>query len=146
MNRRHMTDDHHGRTAGRATVLVGTPAPRPPTARYPRPADPRNRGMKRAQSVTSTGMPSSRARTQAATGVVSSRSRRPVRRRWSPAVPPRTAAPPDRSGHKAGLNFGDCFAYALSKTPGEALLFKGNDFGHTDITLAVPATPDASPG
>ena len=32
------------------------------------------------------------------------------------------------SGHKAGLNFGDCFAYALAKSTGEALLFKGNDF------------------
>jgi len=50
------------------------------------------------------------------------------------------------SGHKASLNFGDCFAYALAKTTGEALLFKGNDFGHTDITPALPATPDASPG
>ena len=30
--------------------------------------------------------------------------------------------------HKAGLNFGDCFAYALSRATGEALLFKGDDF------------------
>ena len=44
------------------------------------------------------------------------------------------------SGHPAGLNFGDCFAYALAKTTGEALLFNGNDFGHTDVT---PALPDA---
>jgi ribonuclease VapC len=43
------------------------------------------------------------------------------------------------SGHKAGLNFGDCFAYALAKTCGEPLLFKGDDFGHTDITAALPA-------
>jgi ribonuclease VapC len=50
------------------------------------------------------------------------------------------------SGHKAGLNFGDCFAYALAKTTGQALLFKGNDFGHTGITPALPATPDSSPG
>jgi ribonuclease VapC len=50
------------------------------------------------------------------------------------------------SGHKAGLNFGDCFAYALAKTTGEALLFKGNDFGHTDIAPALPAAPDANPG
>jgi len=35
--------------------------------------------------------------------------------------------------HKAGLNFGDCFAYALSKDMDEALLFKGNDFRHTDV-------------
>jgi ribonuclease VapC len=43
------------------------------------------------------------------------------------------------SGHKADLNFGDCFAYALAKSTGEALLFKGNDFSHTDITPALPA-------
>ncbi len=35
--------------------------------------------------------------------------------------------------HKAGLNFGDCFAYALSKETDEPLLFKGNDFRHTDV-------------
>jgi len=35
--------------------------------------------------------------------------------------------------HAAGLNFGDCFAYALSKLTGEPLLFKGNDFTKTDI-------------
>ena len=46
------------------------------------------------------------------------------------------------SGHKAGLNFGDCFAYALAKSTGEPLLYKGNDFGHTDITPALPAPPD----
>jgi ribonuclease VapC len=50
------------------------------------------------------------------------------------------------SGHKAGLNFGDCFAYALAKFTGEALLFKGNDFSHTDITPALPAIPDARSG
>ena len=37
------------------------------------------------------------------------------------------------SGHRAGLNFGDCFAYALARELGEPLLFKGDDFGHTDI-------------
>ncbi len=36
--------------------------------------------------------------------------------------------------HKAGLNFGDCFAYALARETDEPLLFKGNDFVHTDIT------------
>ena len=41
------------------------------------------------------------------------------------------------SGHKAGLNFGDCFAYALAKTSGEPLLFKGNDFSQTDIYAAL---------
>ena len=38
--------------------------------------------------------------------------------------------------HKAGLNFGDCFAYALAKVTGEPLLFKGDDFGQTDILVA----------
>ena len=40
------------------------------------------------------------------------------------------------SGHPARLNFGDCFAYALAKVTGEALLFKGDDFAHTDIKPA----------
>lgn len=35
--------------------------------------------------------------------------------------------------HRAGLNFGDCFAYALAATTGEPLLFKGEDFTHTDV-------------
>ena len=35
--------------------------------------------------------------------------------------------------HPAGLNFGDCFAYALAKAFNEPLLFKGNDFSQTDI-------------
>lgn len=39
--------------------------------------------------------------------------------------------------HKAGLNFGDCFAYALAKATGEPLLFKGNDFPLTDIEAAA---------
>jgi ribonuclease VapC len=38
--------------------------------------------------------------------------------------------------HKAGLNFGDCFAYALSRATGEPLLFKGDDFARTDIRRA----------
>jgi ribonuclease VapC len=37
------------------------------------------------------------------------------------------------SGHPARLNFGDCFAYALAKTTGEPLLFKGVDFVHAGI-------------
>jgi ribonuclease VapC len=37
------------------------------------------------------------------------------------------------SGHPAGLNFGDCFAYALAKALREPLLFKGDDFGRTGI-------------
>jgi ribonuclease VapC len=38
-----------------------------------------------------------------------------------------------RGRHPARLNFGDCFAYALSKSSGEPLLFKGQDFGLTDV-------------
>lgn len=37
--------------------------------------------------------------------------------------------------HRAGLNYGDCFSYALATTLGEPLLFKGDDFGHTDVEL-----------
>ncbi|MFQ5790289.1 MAG: type II toxin-antitoxin system VapC family toxin [Acidobacteriota bacterium] len=37
-----------------------------------------------------------------------------------------------RGRHPAALNFGDCFSYALSKTSGEPLLFKGDDFAQTD--------------
>ncbi len=39
--------------------------------------------------------------------------------------------------HPAGLNFGDCFSYALAKSSGEALLFKGGDFSRTDIVSAL---------
>jgi ribonuclease VapC len=39
--------------------------------------------------------------------------------------------------HPAGLNFGDCFAYALAKDKGEPLLFKGKDFAQTDIVPAL---------
>jgi ribonuclease VapC len=42
------------------------------------------------------------------------------------------------SGHPAQLNFGDCFAYALAKACREPLLFKGNDFVHTDVERARP--------
>jgi ribonuclease VapC len=38
-----------------------------------------------------------------------------------------------KGNHPAGLNFGDCFAYALAKESGEPLLFKGNDFARTDV-------------
>ena len=41
--------------------------------------------------------------------------------------------------HPAGLNFGDCFAYGLAKVTGEPLLFKGGDFGHTDVNSALAA-------
>jgi len=40
------------------------------------------------------------------------------------------------SGHRASLNFGDCFAYALAKAKQEPILCKGDDFKHTDLTLA----------
>lgn len=44
-----------------------------------------------------------------------------------------------KRNHPAGLNFGDCFAYALAKQSGEHLLFKGNDFNQTDILAATVA-------
>ncbi|MEQ1930899.1 MAG: type II toxin-antitoxin system VapC family toxin [Parvularculaceae bacterium] len=40
-------------------------------------------------------------------------------------------------GHRARLNFGDCFAYALAKALGAPLLFVGEDFAHTDIQSAL---------
>jgi ribonuclease VapC len=43
------------------------------------------------------------------------------------------------SGHPARLNLSDCFAYALAADTGRALLFKGDDFGHTDVIPALPA-------
>jgi ribonuclease VapC len=39
--------------------------------------------------------------------------------------------------HPAGLNLGDCFAYALAQSRGEPLLFKGTDFAQTDVKAAV---------
>ena len=41
------------------------------------------------------------------------------------------------SGHPAALNFGDLFSYALAKTRGLPLLFKGADFSQTDIEIAA---------
>lgn len=41
-----------------------------------------------------------------------------------------------KGNHPARLNFGDCFAYALSKAAGEPLLFKGEDFARTDVQRA----------
>ena len=49
-----------------------------------------------------------------------------------------------KGGHPAGLNFGDCFAYALAKVSGEPLLFKGSDFSHTDIPPFLNAGSAAS--
>lgn len=44
--------------------------------------------------------------------------------------------------HPAALNFGDCFSYALSRTAGQPLLCKGNDFPRTDLRLVFgPAAP-----
>ena len=39
--------------------------------------------------------------------------------------------------HPAGLNFGDCFSYALAKVTGEPLLYKGKDFKKTDLVAAL---------
>lgn len=39
--------------------------------------------------------------------------------------------------HPASLNFGDCFSYSLAKLRGEPLLFKGEDFSKTDLTVAL---------
>ena len=41
-----------------------------------------------------------------------------------------------KGNHPAALNFGDCFAYALARTAGEPLLFKGEDLARTDIEAA----------
>jgi ribonuclease VapC len=41
------------------------------------------------------------------------------------------------SGHPANLNFGDCFSYALARDKREPILFKGDDFVHTDLRAAV---------
>ena len=41
------------------------------------------------------------------------------------------------SGHPAKLNFGDCLSYALAKVLDEPLLYKGDDFGHTDVRSAL---------
>jgi ribonuclease VapC len=42
-----------------------------------------------------------------------------------------------KGNHPAGLNIGDCCAYALAIYSGEPLLFKGNDFSQTDINAAI---------
>jgi ribonuclease VapC len=43
------------------------------------------------------------------------------------------------SGHPANLNFGDCFSYALARDKREPILFKGDDFSHTDLRSALDA-------
>jgi ribonuclease VapC len=42
-----------------------------------------------------------------------------------------------RGRHPAGLNFGDCIAYALARSRDEPLLFKGDDFAQTDVKAAI---------
>ena len=42
--------------------------------------------------------------------------------------------------HRAGLNLGDCFSYALAQSLEQPLLFKGDDFSHTDLQPACPVT------
>ncbi len=46
-----------------------------------------------------------------------------------------------RGRHPAGLNYGDCFSYALAHQLGEPLLFQGEDFEKTDIAVAVAPSP-----
>ena len=41
------------------------------------------------------------------------------------------------SGHPAGLNFGDCFTYALAHAMRDAVLYKGDDFAQTDVASAL---------
>jgi ribonuclease VapC len=48
-----------------------------------------------------------------------------------------------RGRHRASLNIGDCFAYALAVATDEALLFKGDDFIHTDIRPTLPPEAEA---
>lgn len=43
--------------------------------------------------------------------------------------------------HAAGLNYGDCFSYALASVSGAALLFKGDDFSRTDLPAFALASP-----
>jgi len=43
------------------------------------------------------------------------------------------------SGHRANLNFGDCFSYALAREKREPILFKDDDFIHTDLRPAISA-------
>jgi ribonuclease VapC len=49
-----------------------------------------------------------------------------------------------KGNHPAGLNFCDCCAYALSKLSGDKLLFKGNDFTHTDVAPVIQQSPARS--
>ncbi len=70
-------------------------------------------------------------------------------RRWSVTIEPVDADQVDigrrayraygRGHHTAGLNYGDCFSYALAIATGEPLLFKGEDFSRTDVIIAITA-------
>ena len=51
-----------------------------------------------------------------------------------------------KGNHPAGLNFGDCFAFAIAGATGEPLLFKGRDFARTDIAPALAPEADNSMG
>ena len=42
-----------------------------------------------------------------------------------------------KGNHPAALNFGDCFSYALAKTLGQPLLYKGRDFAQTDVASPI---------
>lgn len=46
--------------------------------------------------------------------------------------------------HPAGLNYGDCFSYALAQVVGEPLLYKGDDFSQTDVAAVVSATDEGT--
>lgn len=46
-----------------------------------------------------------------------------------------------RGRARAGLNLGDCFAYALARATGRPLLFEGADFAQTDVRAAAPTPP-----
>lgn len=50
-----------------------------------------------------------------------------------------------KSRHPAGLNYGDCFAYALAKTRRLPLLFKGSDFSQTDLASVLLVPMEAGP-
>ncbi|HET7925184.1 MAG TPA: type II toxin-antitoxin system VapC family toxin, partial [Rhodanobacteraceae bacterium] len=47
--------------------------------------------------------------------------------------------------HRAALNYGDCFSYALAIVMDEPLLYKGDDFSHTDVRPVELGAPESSP-
>lgn len=54
-----------------------------------------------------------------------------------PGWPRKPTRDSDEAADILRLNFGDCITYALAKDLGEALLYKGDDFGHTDLQFAT---------